>query len=114
MLDRLRLEARYEALTTRIRRTVSEQRSRLRLERQTLDLYATTLIPQAETTREATLSAYTTGRTGFLDLLDAERMLFSLRFDAEAARVRLRQAAARLERALGVPALSEIESSTRR
>ncbi len=108
-LGRRRLEARYEALTTRIRRSAGEQHSCLRLERQTLDLYGTTLIPQAETIREATLSAYTTGRSGFLDLLDAERMLFSLRFDAEATRVRLQQAAASLERALGVPALSDIE-----
>ena len=49
------------------------------------------------------MNAYITGRTGFLDLLDAERMLFNLNLDTEATRTRLLQVAATLERALGTP-----------
>ena len=54
---------------------------RLRSQDRQLDLIRETLIPQAQTTVESTLSAYSAGRTDFLDLLDAERTLFQLQLD---------------------------------
>ena len=74
-----------------------------------LDLFDRALIPQAETTLEATLSAYTTGRTDFLDLLDAERTLFNLRLDQTETYTRYLKTTAALERTLGVLWLDEIE-----
>src|SRR5690606_19786121 len=65
-------EARLEAADTRIRTEIQDLQHRLDAQREALNLYENSLIPQAETTLEATLSAYTTGRTGFLDLLDAQ------------------------------------------
>lgn len=51
---------------------------------------------------EATLSAYTTGRTDFLDLLDAERTLFNLRMERIDTYVRYLKTTAALERATGL------------
>lgn len=45
---------------------------------QELDLYQTTLLPQARWTVEANLAAYSTGRAGLLDALDAVRSLFEV------------------------------------
>ena len=42
-------------------------------------LYRDLLIPQAEESLASAEAAYTTNRLGFLDLLDAERVLFLVR-----------------------------------
>lgn len=70
-------------------------------DRASLDLYRDRLIPQGEATVASLLSAYTTGQSDFLALLDAERTLFALRTGAEEATARLLLTAAALERALG-------------
>jgi len=101
-LRRRQLEARYEALQTEIETELDLLRYRLQEEASAVTLYRTTLIPQAETTLEATLSAYTTGRTGFLDLLDAERTRFEVRMDYETAFADLLKTRATLERTLGL------------
>jgi len=100
-LRRREAEARLQDLQTEIRAQTSDLVSRLDIERRTLILYEETLIPQAETTLEASLSAYTTGETDFLNLLDAERMLFTLRMGYQDSLVRYLKMAAALERALG-------------
>lgn len=99
---RSQYEARLEAIRTEIATEVNGLRNRLHEEEKALALYVNTLVPQAETTLEATLSAYTTGRTDFLDLLDAQRMLFDLHMDYEATAGAVRKTRAMLERALGV------------
>lgn len=111
-LDEARIRAaqvtsRQEALATSFRTEIGDFVSRLERETEQLDLYQDLLIPQAETTLEATLSAYTTGRTEFLDLLDAERMLFMLHLSYEDALLRYLNASAGLERALGISSLDE-------
>jgi outer membrane protein TolC len=100
--------ARYEALEQTLRTRIADLRQRLAQQRARYDLLTGTLIPQAETTLEATLSAYTTGRTDFLDLLDAERTLFRLRMDRYALAARLWSTTAALERTLGVTTLSDL------
>lgn len=42
-------------------------------------LYSEVLVPQAQESLASSEAAYTTGRQGFLDLLDAERVLFQVR-----------------------------------
>ena len=101
--------ARIEGLDTAFRAQIADLISQISQEKRQLALFQEALIPQAETTREATLSAYTTGRTNFLDLLDAERMLFSLQAGYEDAIARYMKAIAALERALGVSSLSDID-----
>ena len=107
---RIQVEARREALETSFQTQIADLVSRLRGEAQQLALYREALIPQAETTLQATLSAYTTGRTDFLDLLDAERMLFSLGTGYEDTFARYLKMTAALERALGVRSLADLDT----
>ena len=105
------VEARQEALATSFVTEIADAASRLEREADQLDVLRTTLIPQASSTQEATLAAYTTGRIGFLDLLDAERMLFALRMNVVDTEARYLQAVALLERALGVSSLADIDAA---
>ena len=107
---RIQIETRQEALETSFRTQIADLVSRLRVEAQQLALYREALIPQAETTLQATLSAYTTGRTDFLDLLDAERMLFSLGTGYEDTFARYLKTTAALERALGIRSLADLDT----
>ena len=101
-LRRRETQARYQHLQTEIRAQISDLASRLDIEQRTLTLYEETLLPQAETTLEASLSAYTTDQTDFLNLLDAERMLFNLRMGFQDSLARYLTMTAALERALGI------------
>jgi len=106
---RSQVEARQEALESSFRTQIAELVGRLQEEAQQLALYREVLIPQAETTLQATLGAYTTGRTDFLDLLDAERTLFSLGTGYEDVFSRYLGVTAALERVLGIVSLDELE-----
>ena len=108
-LRQAQVEVRQEALQTELQTQIEDLLYALEQEAQTLDLYDETLLPQAATTVEATLSAYTTGRTDFLNLLDAERTLFALHTGYEDAFFRYLETAARLERALGITALDDLD-----
>ena len=72
-------------------------------------LFREGLIPQAETVLEATLNSYTTGDTDYLDLLDAERMLFTLNTDYEDTFARYLQITALLEQVLGIDSLADLD-----
>ncbi|NNE47374.1 MAG: TolC family protein [Rhodothermales bacterium] len=108
-LRRYQVEARQEALESSFRTQIGDLDNRLRQEQRQLSLYRHVLIPQAETTLQATLSAYTTGRTDFLNLLDAERVLFTLNTGYEDTFARYLTVAAALERALGIASLEELD-----
>ena len=103
------VQARIEGLDIAFKTQIADLVSQITQEKEQLTLFEEALIPQAETTRQATLSAYTTGRTDFLDLLDAERMLFSLQTGYQDTFARYMKAIAALERTLGVGSLSDIE-----
>jgi outer membrane protein TolC len=69
----------------------------------TVNLYKETLLPAAELTVKTSQTEYTTGKTAFINLLDAERSLIDLRersYEATADAFRRRAA---LERAVGGP-----------
>ena len=106
---RRQVSARIEALDAGFRAQITDLFSQLTREKEQLTLFEEALIPQAQITRQSTLSAYTTGRTDFLDLLDAERTLFSLQIGYEDALARYMKAIASLERTLGVDSLSDID-----
>ena len=74
---------------------------RIQQTRESLALYDSTLIPQAEQTLQSALSAYKTGSVSFLDLLDSERMIvqFTLNYYKEQATYFKRLA--ELEQAVG-------------
>lgn len=73
----------------------------IRTSGQTLDLYKTGLIVQAESSLESALSAYRTGKMDFLSLLDAERMLLQIRLGYIKEQSGYSKLAAMLERATG-------------
>jgi outer membrane protein TolC len=114
-IQRKRLNARLEesrllqqevnSRTYRMQRQVSEEISEYQKNISLLieqrSLFESALIPQAQTTLESTISAYTTGETGFLDLLDAERMVFDLSWQLEVISARLEKQVISLERSLG-------------
>lgn len=102
------VHARREALTTSLATQVADLMHRLRAEARQLELFKEVLIPQAETSLQATLNSYTTGSTDFLDLLDSERTLFSLGMSYDDTLARYLQAAAALERTLGVDSLPDL------
>ena len=108
-VNQRRTATRVAALETTFRTQIEDLVGQHERQQRRLDLFEHALIPQAETTLEATLSAYTTGRTDFLDLLDAERTLFNLRLDQTETYARALKTTAALERALGVLWLDEIE-----
>ena len=102
-IERRRLDEQRRALEADVRIRVEELQHRIDLERQNLLLLSDGLVPQAEITRDATLAAYTTGRVAFIDLLDAERMLFELTLDEILSLERLHRTVASLHRVLGTP-----------
>lgn len=104
---RSQVEARREALESEFRTQIADLVNQVKQEEQQLRLFGEVLIPQAEVTLQATLSDYTTGRTDFLNLLDAERMLFSLHNSYENVFVRYLKVRAALERAAGVSSFVE-------
>ncbi|MDX1419387.1 MAG: TolC family protein, partial [Rubricoccaceae bacterium] len=102
------VETQQEALTTAITTHVEAHLHHAHHERDALLRYRRQLLPQAETTVESTLAAYTTGQADFLALLDAERTRFELRVAEAETEARYLTALARLARALGVPSLYDL------
>lgn len=67
-----------------------------------LEIYETSLIPQATSSLNSSRSAYSTGRVGFQELLDAERTLYTTRIEYYQNFARLVEAVTGLEREAGV------------
>jgi cobalt-zinc-cadmium efflux system outer membrane protein len=65
-------------------------------------LYKTTVIPQAEQTLQSTIIAYQTGKTEFLTLIDAYRVLLESRLDYYTAVMNYMTSRAALEQAVGL------------
>ena len=76
-----------------------------------VDLIKTTIIPQAEQTLQSTIAAYQTGKTEFLMLIDAYRMLLMSELDYHMAVMNFMVSQALLEQAAGL-SMSEIEEKT--
>ena len=68
----------------------------------TLQLYKSTSIPQAEQTLQSTLTAYQTGKTEFLMVIDAYRMLLMVKLDYQMSLMNYLTSLAELEQAVGM------------
>lgn len=75
-------------------------------------LYRHTTIPQAEQTLQSTVAAYQTGKTEFLMLIDAYRMLLMARLDYYMAVMNFMASQAQLEQAVGLD-IAEISQRVR-
>ncbi|ALA59317.1 TolC family protein [Nitrospira moscoviensis] len=58
---------------------ISELLAKVHAQQQVVDLYRTTILPQAEQNMEAARAGYRTGRNSFLDFLEAERAWLEFR-----------------------------------
>lgn len=65
-------------------------------------LYKNTVIPQAEQTLQSTIAAYQTGKTEFLMLIDAYRMVLMAKLDYQMAVMNYMASQAALEQAVGL------------
>ncbi len=67
-----------------------------------IDLYKSTVIPQAEQTLQSTLAAYQTGKTEFLMFIDAYKMVLMAKQDYYMSEMSYMQSQALLEQAVGL------------
>jgi outer membrane protein TolC len=115
-LDQARLrvaqvEARQRALATAITTELADVAYTARREAETLALFRDRLVPQAQATVESVLAAYTTGEADYAAFLDAERSRFQVQLGLEESLGRYLDATARLERALGASALTDLDAA---
>lgn len=96
-------EEQYNAMKNMISYEVQNAVVKLETNRNLYNLNKNTVIPQAEQTLQSTLAAYKTGKTEFLMLIDAYRMLFMAKLDFYMSEMNLMQTKAQLEQAVGLP-----------
>ena len=109
-LERRRARAELDAFELEVRTRIADLQATIQRQNNQLNLLDNRLLPKAETALATTLSAYRTGSTGFLDLLDAQRTLFELQLQRIAVYTRLLQTTAELERAAGRSSLPASET----
>ena len=90
-------------VASEIRREIADLAHRLPLEIRQLELLRDVLERQAEESVTSAVSAYSTGQTEVLDLLDAEHRLFEVRRAVARARADVAIALAKLEGAIAAP-----------
>lgn len=94
-------EARREAAEARLQGELGGAHAAFAAGRDSLRLLRTTLLPQAEATRDATRSAFANGRADFDSLLEAERQLIDTRLAILQTELDTRLALAELEQLAG-------------
>ncbi len=99
---RARAVAEVEAEKNETRSLVRDVFLKLNTLQSLIDLYRNGIIAQAEQGLESSRIAYTTGRTDFLNLIDAERQLRDVRLAADVALADWAEQRAELERVVGV------------
>jgi outer membrane protein, heavy metal efflux system len=94
-------QAKQQTLVTLTRFQVKDLVVQIQATQEVLELYRTTILPQAQQVLQAAHAGYRTDRTDFLDLIDAERALITFRLEYIRALVNREQQVAQLERVLG-------------
>lgn len=93
--------AELEKLRSQVRLQVQEAHARLRESEKTARLYRETMLPAATANVKAAQSAYATGKTPFLSLIEAQRGLVALRDRSYEITTDLHRRRAALDRAVG-------------
>lgn len=104
-----RAVANYHASRDMIVATVHEMYVRAASGKRQLMSYRRTIVPLAEQSLRASLTAYQNGTTDFLMLIDAYRTLVDLRMEALMTRMQFEQSVAELERAVGLTGIAEVK-----
>jgi outer membrane protein, heavy metal efflux system len=94
--------ANYESERNNTLRDVHTAFETLQANRNVLNSYRSTLVPQAEQTLESTLAAYRAGTTDFPSLIDAERTLLEIQRDYQMAIANFMTSVAEVEWAAGM------------
>ncbi len=97
-------EADYESMKNMTLFDVQDAIVKVQTARNQVKLYRSTIIPQAEQTLQSTIASYQTGKTEFLMLIDAYRMLLMTKIDHAMAVMNLMSSEAQLEQAVGLDA----------
>ena len=92
---------RKRTLENQTRFQVQDLVAQLTAKRTILNLYTTTVLPQAKLTVKAAMAGYRTDRTDFLDLISADRALLAYQLEYVRAGVDWEQLLAKLERVVG-------------
>lgn len=94
-------KANREAIRNMTLREVGESQAKIQAARRSLELYQEGILPQAELSFRASLSAYQNGRVEFVSLLEAQRSLWEARMGYFKTLASILQSLADLERAVG-------------
>ncbi len=95
-------QERYNNMKNMVSYEVQNVIAKIESNRNLVELYLNTVIPQAEQTLQATTAAYKTGKTEFLMLIDAYRVLLSAKLDYYMSVMNFMSSQAELEQALGL------------
>jgi outer membrane protein TolC len=92
----------YQNVLNRTLFEVKDNYFKIQTARETVALYKTVLIPQAEQSMKSAEAGYISGIVSFLDLLDAERILLRIQFDYWKGYTDYLKRIADIERAVGI------------
>jgi outer membrane protein, heavy metal efflux system len=95
--------AKTEAASAQVLLEIQQAFIRARVAERLVELYGTTLRPQAQTTFKAATAAYQTDRTDFLNLLDAQNTLLDVEYAYYRVLAEYDAQLAQLELAVGAP-----------
>ncbi len=95
-------EEQYKNMRNMVSYEVQNAIVKIESNRNLVELYGDTVIPQAEQTLQSTIAAYQTGKTEFLMLIDAYRMLLMVRLDYYMSVMSFMESQAALEQAVGL------------
>jgi outer membrane protein TolC len=98
-------EEQYNNMRNMVSYEVQNALVKIESNRNLVELYQNTVIPQAEQTLSSTTAAYQTGKTEFLMLIDAYRMLLMAELDYYMTVMNFMESQAALEQAIGLSIL---------
>ncbi|MBK8871788.1 MAG: TolC family protein [Elusimicrobia bacterium] len=105
--EREMAQAEYQAMRNMTSFDVKNLLVKVQTAQRLVELYQTSVLPQAEQALKVTASAYQSDRIGFLDLLDAARTLLDFRLEHYEHITQYEQFFAELERAVGADLKTE-------
>lgn len=91
----------YQSMRNMALFQVKDALNKVEASQQTVDLYATSIVPQAEQTLKAAIIGYETGKVDFLTMIEAQRSLRNARLSYYKALADYESRLADLERAVG-------------
>jgi outer membrane protein TolC len=100
-------EAAYEAKKNMVLFKIKDLLVKLQTLKRLVNLYKTSILPQAEQSLKASEIGYKTEKVDFLNLLDSQRMLFSFKLEYYRTIVNFKKYLAELEQTVGVELTKE-------